>query len=235
MEVVNIFRAISDLKTNRFSFQGPAGIDEDTLPCGLSRVTCQGFLGIGFVDVENKNIVSMFSLEPGKRHVIRRPENVRVIVECEPETVWFVEYSNRFNQSDPNRVEAALLRPRSPKEEMQDYLNEVAARALGKEIADGLRKGTLEIDMENDDYSEYLEDDEHAPLSVHQMRMIIDELEKDIRDQIAASDSQLDIEEEAPSVPLKKAGAKKQAKPAAIASADKPGTGASESTTKEQE
>lgn len=222
---MEFFKAISDLKTYRFQFTGPTGIDEDTLPCGLSRVTCHGFIGIAFVDVENKNIVNMFSLEPGKRHVIRRPENVRVIVECEPETVWFVEYSNRFNQSDPNRVEAALLRPRTPQEEMQDYLNEVAARALGAEIADGLRKGTHEIDMENDDYSEYLEDDEHAPLSVHQMKLIIDELEKDIREQTATSDSKVDIE----------AGAKKQAKPAANASADKPGTGASESTTKEQE
>lgn len=196
------FTAISDLRTHRFSFKGPSNIDEATLPPGLSRVTCFDFIGIAFVDVENKNILSMFSLEPGKRHVVRRPENVAVIVECAADTVWFVEYSNRFNKSDPNRVEAALLRPRTPKEEMQDYLNEVAARALGREISEGLRKGTHEFDMENDDYSEYLEDDEHAPLSVHQMKLIINELEKDLAAEIAAK-KQMDIEQEAPPVPLR--------------------------------
>lgn len=200
--VADAFKPISDLKTNRYQFKGPAGIDEETLPSGLSRVSCMGFIGIAFIDVESKAILNMFSLEPGKRHIIRRSNDVRVVVECEPDVVWFVEYSNRFNKSDPNRVEAALLRPRSQKEEIQDYLNEMAARALGSEYADGLRKGTHEIDMENDDYSEHLEDDEHAPLSVHQMKLIIGEMEKELKEEIARMENR-DIEEEAPVFPLK--------------------------------
>lgn len=214
--VTNILRAISDLRTNRFSFKGPSDIDEVTLPAGLSRVTCNNFIGIAFVDVENKNIVNMFSLEPGKRHVVRRPDNVGVIVECEPETIWFVEYSNRFNQSDPNKVEETLLRPRTQQEEMQDYLNEVAARALGGEIAQRLR--TEGIDMDNDDYSEYVEDDEHAPLSVHQMKLIIQTMEDDLKQEIQRK-KQKDIEEEAPPVTLK-TGARAPKKPAPAGSKD---------------
>lgn len=194
-------KALSDWLTNRYYYKGSDdGNNGNALPVGLSRVTCTDFIGIAFIDHTKKEVVSMFSLEPGKVHVIKCPEGVQVVVETGEEVEWFVSYSNRFNKSDPTKVESALIRPRTQQEEMQDYINSVAARAMGAEIAQGLRSGTHELSMENDDYSEYQEDDEIAPLTVYQMESIIKVMQSDLAAEIAA---QKDIEEEAPPVPLK--------------------------------
>lgn len=195
-----IGKAICDLRTNRYMFVGPSDMDEETIPAGLSRVSCTGFIGVAFISMESKEVISMFSLEPGKVHVVRRPDNVLVVVECDPAVHWSVVYSNRFNKSDPTRVETSLVRPRSQREEMQDYLNEVAARAAGEEHARMLREGRAEFDMDNDDWSETHEDDHIAPLSVYQMEGILKVLQEDIA---AQRQQQIDIEEEAPLTTLK--------------------------------
>lgn len=196
------------LRTHRLFNEGPSDAsDINPLPVGLSRVSCiGGYIGIAFVNHESREILSMFSLEPGKVHVVNVPNGVHVVVECESDVRWSVSYSNRFNKSDPTRIETTLLRPRTPQEEMQDYLNEVAARAAGDEVASNLRSGNYEVDMENDDYSEHLEDDLHAPLTVYQMEGIINEIQKDIEYEnmlIKKEQQQMDIEEEVPSIPLK--------------------------------
>lgn len=199
-KLVELKKTICDFRTNRYAFKGPTSIDELSIPVGLSRVTCTGFIGVAFINVGSKCVSSMFSLEPGKVHVVKCPEDVLVMVECEPDVQWFVSYSNRFNQSDPTRVETSLVRPRSQREEMQDYLNEVAARAAGEEHARMLREGRAEFDMDNDDWSETHEDDHIAPLSVYQMEGILKVLQEDIA---AQRQHQKDIEEEAPLVDLK--------------------------------
>lgn len=197
--VQTLTKAICDFRTNRFVFTGPTSMDQCSIPVGLSRVTCNGFIGIAFINPESKEIVSMFSLEPGKRHVVKCPDGVLVVVECAPDVQWYVEYSNRFNKSDPTRVETTLVRPRTQQEEMQDYLNEVAARAAGAEHARMLREGKAEFDMSNDDWSETHEDDQIAPLTVYQMEGILKILQEDIA---AERQVQKDIEEEDPAIPL---------------------------------
>lgn len=195
-----------DLKTHFYSYQGPHDHTKDgtnALPSGLSRVTCSDFIAIAFLNRdEPREIINMFSLEPGKQHVVRTPDNVDVVIECGPKVKWSVKYSHRFNRSNPNRV-AVPIRPRTQQEEMQDYLNEAAARAFGKDIADKLRSGRAEFDISQDDYAEHYEDDEIAPLTTHQLSLIINEIQKDIQHIQKMEQKQKDIEDEAPPVPLK--------------------------------
>lgn len=196
---------IGQFKTHSFMHQGPSKLEDgNPLPVGLSRVSCNDFIGIAFLSREEKpEIVSMFTLNPGRRHVVKVPDEVDVIVECGPKVKWHVSYSPRFNKSDPNRI-SSLVRPKSQREEMQDYLNEAAARAYGKNVADALASGKAEFDISADDYSENLEDDEIAPLTTHQLGLIIEEIKSDIEAiQKSHKSKQSDIEEEAPPVPLK--------------------------------
>lgn len=181
------------------SFVGPQDSSKDeVLPVGLCRVSCMDIIGIGFVNADGE-VQSMFSLNPGKEHIVNVPSDVQVVVECSPKVKWFVKWSNRFNKSDPTRIEAALLRPRSDREEMQDYFNELTARALGGELASQLRSGVAEFDHTNDDYSEDHEDDCVTPFSTYQLGLIIDQLQADLKHQVKTpppASSQLDIVDE---------------------------------------
>lgn len=228
-----MFDFINDLRTHKHKGIGPDGGENgNVIPSGLSRFSCTGFVGIAFLDLENRAVVSMFSLEPGRIHVVRCPDNVLVVLECESDVEWFVSFSNRFNKSDPTRVESTLLRPRTPEEEMQDYLNEVAARASSAEIAQGIRRGEIEIDMTNEDFTEEYEEDEIAPLSVYQMQNMLDIINDDLLRAKEAKAKQKDIEEEAPPVDLK-AGAKgavKKAAPAASKASEPPAVESAEAS-----
>lgn len=202
---------LSDYRTQRYHYTGPSEVGNgNVFPVGLCRVACTDFIGVAYVDPVGREIVSMFSLEPGKIHVVKTPDNVDVVVECDPAAQYFVSYSTRFNKSDPTRIESTLIRPKTPQEEMQDYLNEVAARAASAEISRALREGRAEFDMTNDDYDEDKEDDEIAPLSVYQMEGILKVMQEDLAAKYAA---QKDIEEEAPPVDLKKGGNEPPASP----------------------
>lgn len=164
---------------------------------GINRVTTDGQLGIAFID--NGEVTDMFSLDRGT-HRVKFPGNgVIAVVECDPDTHWFVKSGGVFNPADPTRVDAALIRPKSQREEMQDYMNDLAARAMARSEQDMLRSGQAEFDPTEDDYSEDLEEDGTAPLSLSQLGLIMKELELDIK----ASRKQSDIEEEAPPVALK--------------------------------
>lgn len=146
---------------------------------GINRLSCDGQLGIAFVD--SGEVTDMFTLDPGQ-HRIKYPDaSVVVIVECEPGTKWFVKSGGVFNPSDPTRIEASLVRPRSQREEMQAYVNELAARAYGKAMADDLRAGRAEFDTSQDDYSEEHEDDTQAPLSTHQLEFMMQEMQLEIQ------------------------------------------------------
>lgn len=181
-----------------FPYTGPSKIEDgNPIPVGLSKISCTDYISIAYLDRSSEApIVNMFTLDPGKQHVVRCPSGVDVVVECGKNVKWIVKYSQRFNKSDPNR-HAVKVRPRSQMEEMQDYLNEAAARAYGKDLAEKLRKGQVEFDISQDDYSEQHEEDEVAPLTTHQLGLIIEEIQADILAR------QKDVEEEAPPVPLK--------------------------------
>lgn len=200
--------ALRDWRNKSFYHVGPCDFAQgNPLPVGLSKVTTDGQLAFAFLDPESKEVVSMFSLDPGK-HIVKVPADVHIIAECKKDVKWLVQYSKNFNKSDPTRIEASVLRPRDPREEMREYFNEVAARAMGSDWSEKLKKGEAEIDTTYDDYSEYLPDDDGMipPMTVHQLGLVIDELQKDIKrsnDAIAKAKAQKDIEEEAPPVPLK--------------------------------
>lgn len=149
------------------------------LPIGLSRVTCDGILTIGYIDADG-TIRDMFALDPGT-HRVRCPSEVSVVVDCDKSTVWNVLWPSRFNPSDPTRIEAALVRPRSPKEEMADYVNQLFARTQQGMIAEALRTGNAELDISQDDYTEDLEEDYAAPLSVYQLQDMVKLMEADVR------------------------------------------------------
>lgn len=164
------------------NFQGPTDSSQrEVLPVGISRVQTDGYLGIAYVTQDGETL-SMFCLNPGKaRHIVHCPKNVMVVVECDATCKWSVKKSNRYEPADPNRVEMAVVRPKSDFEEMQDYLNEAAARALGAENARKLRSGEMEIDTSMDDYSDEHEQDAHVPLSIHQMTLITEQISQDIK------------------------------------------------------
>lgn len=173
---------------NRKDYVGPLDGQQgiDVFQPGINRVSCDGQLGIAFID--QGEVTDMFSLDPGQ-HRVKFPGNgVVVIVECEPETKWFVKYGGVFNPSDPTRIEASLVRPRSQQQEMQAYMNELAARAFGRQISDDLRSGRAEFDVSQDDYSEDIESDEQAPLSVYQLNYMMEELQREIAERTPPKD-----------------------------------------------
>lgn len=148
------------------------------LPIGICKVATHKPLSISYVD-HNGECVNMFVLEPGT-HNVKRQKNVNVIVSCDDDNKWSVIIPRRFERSDDTRIAAALVRPKSQSEEMQDYLNEIVARAIGGQTAQKLRSGNAEFDHSEEDYDFDKEDDEDTPLSVHQMNIIMDELQKDL-------------------------------------------------------
>lgn len=147
------------------------------LPVGYSKFTCSDMVTIGYISDEG-TIRDMFALDAGT-HFLMCPSDVHVVVDCAPKSKWSVAWPSPFNPFDPTRVNASLVRPRSPKEEMQDYINEVYARALGGERAQMLRTGKAEIDMDNDDWDDD-DDSFDAPMSVHQMQNMVDILQQDL-------------------------------------------------------
>jgi hypothetical protein len=152
--------------------------EEPILPVGISRVTCNGYLSIGFINDDGETL-SMFTLNPGT-HIIRRPSDVHVILQCEQDTQWFVYWPGRFDRSDSTKISETLIRPRSSQEEMADYLNEMIARVSSRKSSEMLRSGKAEIDFSDEDYEDD-SDDYDSPLSVHQMSLIMDVLEADIK------------------------------------------------------
>lgn len=179
---MNIF---GDRKEYVGSLDGQQSVD--VFQAGINRVTTDRQLGIAFI--EAGEVIDMFSLDPGT-HRVKFPGNgVVVVVECDPETKWFVKFGGMFNPSDPTRIEASLVRPRTQKQEMQDYMNELAARAFGKQISDDLRAGVAEFDSSEDDYSEEHEEDSQAPLSTFQLDLIMQELQREIASRSPAKPS----------------------------------------------
>lgn len=165
------------------TFKGPVNVSDMEAPiivlqAGINRITTNGQLGIAFI--EQGEVTDMFSLDPGTHRVKYPGDHVIAIFECEPETKWFVKYGGWFNPSDPTRIEASLVRPRTQQQEMQAYMNELAARAFGKQISDELRSGQAEFDASQDDYSLDHEDDTQAPLSVYQLKHMMDEIQAEI-------------------------------------------------------
>lgn len=148
------------------------------LPIGLSRVITEDYLSVGYIDADG-NIRDMFVLEPGK-HRVMCPSDVHVVIDCAVKARWSVRWPSRFNPADPTRVEASLVRPRSQREEMQDYVNERLAQVLAGENARKLRSGEAEIDFSQDNYDEDLEDDMDSPLSVYQLEGLVSHLERDL-------------------------------------------------------
>lgn len=152
--------------------------DDQIFPVGLSKVTTDSMLSIAYID-RHGQVQSMFVLNPGQ-HRVSLPAHVHVVVSTAKNAKWSVRWPSRFEPSDPNRISAALVSPKSQKEEMQDYLNEIVARALSGQQAQQLRDGTAEFDPTQDDYSEYHEDDHDSPLSVYQMQLIMDQFSTEI-------------------------------------------------------
>lgn len=151
----------------------------ELLPVGLSRVITDGQLGIAFVSADGE-VTDMFSLDPGK-HRVKFPGDRHVIVECDPSVQWTVMWPGRFNLSDPTRIDASIVRPRSQQQELQDYVNELSARTMSRLEADALRSGNAEMDISQDDYTEELPEDDTIGLpSIHQLGIMIDELKKDL-------------------------------------------------------
>lgn len=166
---------LSDIR----NFVGTADSSKgEIFPVGRCKVVCDGMLAVAFITSDGV-AMSMFVLTPGT-HTVQTPDGVQVVVECDKRVRWSVTIPGRFNPSNPDRVSASLVRPRTQQEEMQDYLNEIVARALGGQQAQQLRSGQAEFDHSQDDYTEDSEDDYDTPLSVHQMTMIMDELQRDL-------------------------------------------------------
>lgn len=159
--------------------KGPkTDIEAPLLPIGRSVIMTGGHLSIAFVSPDGI-AQTMFVLDPG-RHIVRCPEQVSVVVECDKSVKWSVRWPGRFNPADPTRVDASLVRPRTQKEEMQDFVNEMIARTVRGVTAQQLREGKAEIDVENDNYDEDMEDDYDSPLSAHQMELIMEEMNREI-------------------------------------------------------
>lgn len=176
---------------------GPKGdTDKDYIfPVGRFKLNTTDDLTVAYVNHEGGDIRDMFVLEGGRSHIVMRPLGVVVTVECDKKTSWSVRWPGRFNPADPTRVEAELVRPRSQKEEIQDYLNEVAARTLDAERARKIRSGEAEFDFSNEDFSEEHEDDMDTPLSVHQLKDMIDIMQEDLKHELALDAKEKEAEE----------------------------------------
>lgn len=84
-------------------------------------------LVITYLD-QNGEAAQIFLLEPG-RHYVKPMVGHHVLVDCDEDCNWHVEWPNIFTVVDPTRVSAAVMRPRSQNEEMQDYFNMLVAKA----------------------------------------------------------------------------------------------------------
>lgn len=151
----------------------------ELFPNGISNLTTNEILTMAYIS-EDGEVLNMFALDPGT-HKVRVPSNVSVIVSTSKNTKWSVRWPSRWEPADSTRIAAALVRPLTPLEEMQDYLNITAARALAGENARKLKAGEATMDFSQDDYSEDHEDDHDSPLSIHQMELIMGQLQQDLR------------------------------------------------------
>lgn len=184
------------------TFMGSTRSDiKPIFPVGRSICYTTGMLSIAFINPDS-TVRDLFVLDPGK-HDVMCPSDVFVEVNCDKNVKWHVRWPNRFNPFDPVRVEASVLRPKNDREEMRDYLNELVARSVGGDTAEMLRSGKAVIDLENDNYDEDEDEDQDTPLSIHQMGLIMDELQKDIVKARSRTKDIKDIEEEAPPIALK--------------------------------
>lgn len=167
-------------------YVGPAqsSIDDIILPVGLSRVKTSSHLSIAYINPDGQ-VTDMFVLDPGQ-HTVRLPSARSIVVDCDKKCNWIVIRPGRFCPSDPARVSAAMVRPRTQREEMQDYLNEMLARATGGRLAQQLRSGQAEIDISQDDYEDD-EDDSDSPLSVHQLEGLVSGLQADLKRKLASA------------------------------------------------
>lgn len=157
----------------------PDEITFNEFPVGLCTINTSTYLSLTFIDADG-SAFHLFCLNPG-RHTVNRPHTaVHIMAETTTDNRWSITQPSRFQPSDPTRVSAALVRPLSQREEMQDYVNELISRALGGKLADDLRAGKAELDLSEDDYSEEHEDDHDSPLSTYQMQILIDELSQEL-------------------------------------------------------
>lgn len=158
---------------------------EEIFTVGRNIVSTNGVAVIHFVDPDAV-IRSVLPLDVG-RHVVLIPQDVLVRVECADDVEWSVSWPARFNPFDLTRVEVSLAKPLSEFDQMKQYLNELAARTLGGNVARALRSGDAEFEFEHDDYSEEHEDDAYAPLSTHQLSIMIAAMQQDLAAAQAAS------------------------------------------------
>lgn len=158
---------------------------EPLFPVGLCKVITEDYLTVAFV--RDNAAQDVFCLDPGV-HRVRTPEGVRVHTSCSKQNKWSVVWPGRFDNADPTRIEVGMVRPRSALQEQQDYLNEIAARASAREVADMLRTGKAEFDPSTEDY-EFEQDgeDTEAPFSTHQLELMIAMMRQDLRRQVKPS------------------------------------------------
>lgn len=156
-------------------------------PKGLSRVSTTHPLAVAYV---LGNVTHhMFVLDPGV-HTVKYPGNYNVIITSDKLCKWSVRWPSRFDKANPTRVAAALIRPKSQREEMADYVNEMVARAIGGKTQEQLRSGQAEVDISEEDWREETEDDYDSPLSIYQMELIMNSMANDIKAARAAKAKQ---------------------------------------------
>lgn len=165
------------------NYVGPKDQDlEPLFPVGLCKVITEDYLTVAFV--RDNAAQDVFCLDPGV-HRVRTPEGVRVHTSCSKQNKWSVVWPGRFDNADPTRIEVGLVRPRSPLQEQQDYMNEIMARTSARETAELLRSGRAEFDPSQEDYDfEQDGEDMEAPFSTHQMQLIVEQLQRDMARQV---------------------------------------------------
>lgn len=160
-------------------FEGKASSEKtEVFPVGRSIVHTDGILTVSYISADGQ-LKGLFVLDPGRHHVMC-PDDVLVDVDCKPSVRWSVRWPNRYNPFDPVRMEVSVVRPLNEREEMREYMNELLARSLGGKVAEQLRSGEAEIDVTADDYSEQYEEEEDTHLSVHQLSIIMANVERDL-------------------------------------------------------
>lgn len=137
---------------------------------GLNHFSCLAPTCITFTNKVTGEIGHTFVCDTGS-HFIRVPTDHSVSVDCAEDVKWNNRKYDPVEYPDDTPVELTVIRPRSMQDEIKDMARVMVARHLGI--------GVNEVELPGDFEDFDLEDDDDAPLSLHQIRVMEAEVPKD--------------------------------------------------------
>lgn len=128
---------------------------------GLNWLSTLGALCISYSDRQTGECVNTFVVEAGT-HLLRVPGHCTVDVECHDKVGWQVQNYDPLEHPDQTPHELTVVRPRSWKDEMKEYAYSLVAKLTG-----ATRE---EIETAEDAADFDVDDDDGAPLTLHEIR-----------------------------------------------------------------